>query len=154
MVLQSSCMTNDPPPTISIVIPARNEENDIERLLNSIESNEYTNYEVVVVDGNSNDRTREVARSFGARVIEGPCRGPAVARNIGWRNADGEWIMFLDADWRLKENALQKIAQHAHPDIDTMHVSAIHDPDGWVSQTVSVENRFNYLKEIKNALGI
>jgi glycosyltransferase involved in cell wall biosynthesis len=70
-------------PLISVVVPARNEEDHITRLLKSVNKSERDDYEIVVVDGGSTDETREIAWEHGARVIEGPQKGTAVARNVG-----------------------------------------------------------------------
>lgn len=88
-------------PFISIVIPAYNEENFLPRLLRSIRRQTYRNKEVIVADANSADKTREIAESFGAKVVEG---GPvAVGRNNGASKAKGDIILFLDADVVLPE---------------------------------------------------
>jgi glycosyltransferase involved in cell wall biosynthesis len=88
-------------PFISIVIPTYNEENFLPRLLRSIKKQTYRNREVIVADANSKDKTREVAESLGARVVEGGA--VAVGRNNGAEKAKGEIILFLDADVVLPE---------------------------------------------------
>lgn len=57
--------------------------------------------EIVVVDGGSRDRTREIARAAGARVVESPWRGFAAQRNVALDHARGEWVLEIDADERL-----------------------------------------------------
>ena len=85
--------------TVSVVIPTLDEE----RLLPAtIESVRRDASEVLVVDGGSTDRTRDVAVDAGARVLEGPRgRGPQLDR--GAREARGDWIVFLHADTRLEK---------------------------------------------------
>jgi glycosyltransferase involved in cell wall biosynthesis len=81
---------------LSIVIPTKNEENYLPRLLESIRKQAFSDYEVIVADAGSSDRTREIAQGFGAKVVEGGLPGPG--RNRGAEAAQGERLLFLDAD--------------------------------------------------------
>lgn len=90
------------PMKLSIIIPAKNEEELLPRLLRSIRSQTFTSYEVIVADANSTDRTREIAKDMGAKVVEGGLPGPA--RNNGAKHAQGEYLLFVDADALLKNN--------------------------------------------------
>lgn len=83
-------------PTLSIIIPCKNEEEHLPRLLKSIKRQTFTDYEIIVSDAQSDDRTREIAKSFGARVVEGGMPGPG--RNAGALHAKGAFLLFLDAD--------------------------------------------------------
>lgn len=96
---------------ISIVIPARNEEKNIEHLLQSIKNSGYRKkYEIVVVDGMSEDRTVEIAKKFHARVIQqGGKLGVGNARNLGWKNTKGSVIVFIEADHMVGKGFLQEI---------------------------------------------
>lgn len=84
---------------LSIVIPAKNEEKNLPRLLTSIRSQSFKDYEIIVADAQSTDRTREIAASFGARVVEGAMPGPG--RNRGAEAATGDVVVFFDADVML-----------------------------------------------------
>lgn len=151
---------------ISIVIPARNEEEHLEDLLKSIRASTYEDYEVIVVDGGSTDSTREVARRYDARVIEGPQEGPAVARNVGWKNAEGEFVYFLDADRLIGDETLEKIAEsvNKNPDVDVHHVRTEdkYVANSWVSKAIAAENgaltgkqnRAKLFRKIKRKLGL
>lgn len=90
-------------PLISVVIPARNEEESIARVLDEVFAEirnirEYC-FEVIVIDNNSTDRTNEKAVAKGARVLKEnrPGKGMALAR--GFEAAKGEIIIMLDADY-------------------------------------------------------
>ena len=89
---------------ISIVVPAFNEEKLIERSLQSIRSAATTfsqigwEHEIIVCDNNSSDRTGELARAQGARVIFEPVNQISRARNAGAAAANGQWLVFVDAD--------------------------------------------------------
>ena len=83
-----------------MVIPALNEEATIAAALSSVSDAD----EIVVVDGGSSDRTGEVARGHGARVMTTAAgRGPQLAD--GAAGTSGEWILFLHADTRLGPGA-------------------------------------------------
>ncbi|MCL4391078.1 glycosyltransferase family 2 protein [Candidatus Parvarchaeota archaeon] len=92
---------------ISVVIPTRNEEKYLGRLLNSINRQTYTNFEVLVCDFNSSDKTREIAKEKGARVIGVRKRGQSHARNVGIKNAKGDIIAFIDADFVLSKGLFE-----------------------------------------------
>jgi len=86
---------------ISIVIPTKNEELHLPKLLASIRLQTVQPHEIIVADAKSTDRTREIAESYGAIVVDGGM--PSVGRNIGARCATGEMILFLDADVELRD---------------------------------------------------
>lgn len=83
-------------PLVSIIIPTYNEENFLPKLLRSIKRQTYRNKEVIVADAKSRDKTRELAASYGAKVVEGGA--VAAGRNNGARCAKGDILLFLDAD--------------------------------------------------------
>ncbi|HWJ77624.1 MAG TPA: glycosyltransferase family A protein [Niallia sp.] len=91
-------------PMISIIIPARNEERTIENLLSSLKNQQYPHYEVIVVDDESIDKTAEVAKCYGAKVIhqgKKKWKGKSAACWNGAKVARGDLFLFLDADTRL-----------------------------------------------------
>lgn len=92
---------------VSIVIPAYNEESFLPRLLASIKAQDFKDYEIIVADNHSTDRTRAIAEENGARVVTGGI--PAVGRNRGAEAALGETILFLDADTVVPEGFIAKL---------------------------------------------
>ena len=92
---------------ISIVIPTLNEEAAIEKTLQQFSQIKNTDFELIVSDGGSTDRTRELAKKAGARVIVSDAKTRqtiAAGRNLGANNAKGEYFLFLDADVQLKNH--------------------------------------------------
>src|ERR1700691_5535494 len=91
-------------PTVSVIVPARNEEASLADCLRSLLAQTGVNFELIVVDDHSTDRTREIATSFPCvRVIEaGPLPADWTGKNnavtTGVRQARGEWLLFTDAD--------------------------------------------------------
>jgi len=95
-------------PLLSIIVPTLNEETTIPELAASL-GRLRGDFEVIVCDGGSADATVEMARQCGLRVIEAP-RGRGPQMNAGARLARGETLLFLHADTRLPENALEFVA--------------------------------------------
>jgi glycosyltransferase involved in cell wall biosynthesis len=91
-------------PEVSVIIPARNEEASLGACLESLVSQSGVEFEIIVVNDHSTDRTREIAGSFaGVQIIEaGPLpqgwTGKNNAVTCGARQARGEWLLFTDAD--------------------------------------------------------
>ncbi len=97
---------------VSVVITTKNEEKNIENCLNSIKGQIYpqTEIEIIVVDNNSTDRTKEIAKKYTNKVFNyGPER--SVQRNLGIKEASGKYILYLDADMSLSEGVLGKCVQ-------------------------------------------
>jgi len=89
---------------ISIIIPAYNEERLLPTAIHSVKEsaevfiNNNWQYEIIVCDNNSTDKTAEIARSLGATVVFEPVNQIARARNSGAKAASGDWLIFIDAD--------------------------------------------------------
>ena len=93
--------------SVSIIIPALNEELFLPRLLESIQNQTYKPKEVIVADSFSKDNTRKIAKEYGCRIANGAAH-PAGARNNGAKAATGDVLLFLDADVMLPEQFLEK----------------------------------------------
>src|SRR4030088_2399186 len=91
-------------PTVSVIVPARNEEGCLRACLESLVAQTGVAFEIIVVDDHSTDRTREIALSFpGVRVVDAAplpqgWTGKNNAVTCGARAANGEWLLFTDAD--------------------------------------------------------
>lgn len=111
-------------PSLTVIIPAKNEEHFLPILLTSLRKQSLQPIEIIVADAGSTDSTRVIAQSFGAKVIQGGM--PGVARNAGARVAQGEILFFLDADVWLPDEHFLKYAMHEfterHLDIATADV--------------------------------
>ncbi|PJE76499.1 glycosyl transferase family 2 [Candidatus Uhrbacteria bacterium CG10_big_fil_rev_8_21_14_0_10_48_16] len=86
---------------LTIIIPTKNEEESLPRLLASIHRQTLQPVEIIVSDAQSSDATRDLARSFNARVVEGGLI--SFGRNAGAREASTEFLLFLDADVELRD---------------------------------------------------
>ena len=103
-------------PSISVIIPARNEAMTLPLLLTDLRQQKELAFEILCVDDDSEDATATVARDFGAKVIKASGKpkgwlGKAWACFMGARAAQGDLLLFLDADVRLGENALARLVQ-------------------------------------------
>ncbi|HYW43259.1 MAG TPA: glycosyltransferase family 2 protein [Bryobacteraceae bacterium] len=105
-------------PYFSIVIPVYNREREVARALASCFRQSFQNFEVLVIDDASADRTRDVVERVGGRratlLRHERNLGVCAARNTGVRAARGEWILFLDSDDEYTETALQTIFDRTH----------------------------------------
>jgi glycosyltransferase involved in cell wall biosynthesis len=81
---------------VSVIIPTKNEEVLLPRLLGALQKQTYRDFEMIVADAASTDRTREVAVAMGAKVVDGGMPGPG--RNRGAEHATGDLLFFMDAD--------------------------------------------------------
>lgn len=94
---------------ISIVVPTLNSEKTISKCMDSILSSSYRDYEVIIVDGGSSDKTLELLEGYEAKLIELKGAGAAKARNFGAKSADGNILLFLDSDVLIGRKGLEKV---------------------------------------------
>ena len=100
---------------ISVIVTTKNEEEVIGDLLSSIKNQSYKNFEIILVDNNSTDRTTQIAGAFGAQVFDkGPER--SIQRNWGVEKAKGEDILILDADMVLTKDVFRDCLQETKKD--------------------------------------
>src|SRR5437879_8548302 len=106
-------------PAVSIIVPARNEEACLGACLESLTTQTGVAFEVIVVDDHSTDRTREIALSFpGVRLLEADplpagWTGKNNAVTCGAHEANGEWLLFIDADTVHRPGSLARSLDEA-----------------------------------------
>lgn len=88
------------PPTVSVIIPTYNRGYCVKEAIESVLSQTFQDFELIVVDDGSNDNTAEIISSYGERVkyVLQENAGVSEARNRGIREAQGKWLAFLDSD--------------------------------------------------------
>jgi len=113
---------------VSVVVPTFHEEAGIEAFLRQFDGQTLPRheFEVIVVDGGSEDRTREIAAPLSDRVILQTSEGVGGARNDGVAVATADIVATTDADCRVPEDWLERIARH----FEDPHVVAVVGPDG------------------------
>ena len=129
---------------LSFIIPTLNEEKVLGKLLKNLREIREFDYEIIVTDGNSSDKTIEIAKSFGAKIVENLNHGRQTigeGRNAGAAAALGEYFIFLDADIYIPQpdkfftRALQNFKNHK----DLLGLS------GWVRVFPETETWADYL---------
>ncbi len=108
--------TELPDVKVSVIIPARNEEKNLPFLLESLKRQSLKPYEVIVVNDFSEDKTKEIAKSFDVKVIDNPpipkgWTGKNWALWNGYLHSSGQILIFLDADVRLSEDGIEKLTK-------------------------------------------
>ena len=101
------------PPAASVIMPVWNARGTLEEAVASVHAQSFDDWEMILIDDGSTDRSKALAESLAARdgrirlLGWGANRGPAAARNAGIRAARGRWITFLDADDRWRPEKLE-----------------------------------------------
>jgi GT2 family glycosyltransferase len=102
--------------SLSVIVPAFNEElylpatlKNINQAIDHLQGN--TKVELIVVDNDSTDKTPEIARSLGAKVLHEPTHNIGRVRNVGAQAATGEVLVFVDADTLIPEDLLSRISE-------------------------------------------
>lgn len=98
----------------SIIVPLYNKENTILDTINSVLSQTYQDFELIIVDDGSTDSSVSIVQAIKdirIKIIKQINKGVSSARNTGYKKAKGEWILFLDADDLLCDNALAHYVQ-------------------------------------------
>lgn len=97
---------------VSIIVPAYNAQDTIEKCLESLLGQTYKNIEVVVINDGSVDNTLKIIDKFNdirLKVTSTENRGISAARNLGIKNSTGEFICFCDADDFYEKNYVEKL---------------------------------------------
>jgi GT2 family glycosyltransferase len=110
-------------PRVSVVVPVRDGGEAFGRCLAGLARSRCRDFELIVVDDASRDGSAAAAARAGATVLATPGpAGPAAARNLGAAAAGGEWLLFLDADCELHDDALDRLGEvlDADPGLDAV----------------------------------
>lgn len=136
---------------ISVIIPVYNAEKTIERLLNSVISQTYKNYEVIIINDGSTDKTESIISRYNSsniKIISNVNEGVGIARKIGFENATGDLVFFCDSDDYIPENNIfEKINEKFiknNIDILMFDVLDITDKENKVVNCFSKKNRKRY----------
>ncbi len=112
---------------VSIIITTKNEQKNIGRLLDSINAQSYKNIETILVDNNSSDQTKDVAKKLGAKVYNfGPER--SAQRNFGAKVARGKYLLFVDADMELSKDVVLQCVKLMEKNEETVALAIPENP--------------------------
>jgi glycosyltransferase involved in cell wall biosynthesis len=125
-------------PKVSVVICARNGAGTLRWCLEGVRGLDYPDYEVIVVDDGSSDRTAAIASECGYPAISTPNRGLSSARNTGLEAASGEIVAYLDCDARPDRDWLRYLSA-AFQATDHAGIGGpnLPPPDGWIADCVA-----------------
>lgn len=94
---------------VSVVMPLYNSEGTIAKVLDAIFANTFKNFEVIIVDDGSTDKSSEIAKKYPVKLFRQENAGQSKARNVGVNHADTDIIVFIDSDVIIPDYALEKI---------------------------------------------
>jgi len=128
--------------TVSIVVPVYNCSATLRRCLSAVRQSSVPIHEIIVVDDGSSDNSVEIARSFGAQVLECARQsGPAYARNRGARAASGDILLFIDADVLIRPDTIARV-------IETLGDTSLHGVFGSYDFTPAAPEFFSQYKNL------
>ena len=119
----------------SIIIPVYNVENYIDRALKSVSEQTFSDYEVIIVNDGSTDKSLAIAKKYPYKIISQKNQGLSSARNRGIKEAKGEYLLFLDSDDYFEKDLLKELANALQDDPDVVRF-----------QIQTVDNNYNLVK--------
>ena len=129
----------------SVIIPTFNRSSVIERAIDSVLNQSFTDFELIIVDDGSTDKTKTLLDRYDDRIqyVFQENRGVSAARNLGVKQAKGKWLAFLDSDdeWLDKKLELQNKYIQNNPEIKIVHGNEI-----WIRNGVRVNQMKKHAK--------
>lgn len=116
-------------PKFSIVIPVYNVENYIGKCLESIKKQTFKDYEIIVVDDGSDDNSMKIVKKYDTKIINSSHVGVSEARNIGAKQAKGDYLIFLDSDDYWDKDLLKELTKSMDnkPDLIRFQARTVND---------------------------
>lgn len=126
---------------ITVIIPTKNEEKNLPELLRSLENQTYhEKFETLVVDGKSKDKTQNIAKEHGCRVVIQERTGISNARNLGWKKARGNVLVFIEADTVLNKNFLKEIEnEFKNKNVKCARPNIIPVRENWIQKALAAQ---------------
>ncbi len=141
---------------LSVIIPTLNEEDNLGQCVKSLAMQKMQDFEVIVADGGSTDRTIDIAEKNGFKVLMVEKTRPhdvSTAKNLGAKHADGEVLFFLDADMYLETNCFEVLRDgYKDPDVIGIALKVLPSDSNRVEKMLYECN--NYLAKIGNMIGL
>ena len=116
-------------PKFSIIVPVYNTEKYVKRCLDSIKSQTFKDYEVIIVNDGSTDNSSDIISKYSYKVINQENQGLSMARNNGVKDASGEYLIFLDSDDYIEKDLLKEINNSLsnNPDLVRYQIKEVFD---------------------------
>ena len=133
-------MANEKNPLISINIPTFNSEKTIKLCIDSIKKQTYENYEIVLIDSNSKDKTVEIAKNLGCKIIiyDGKLLG---ARYVGAIQSNGDYVLMIDSDQVLEPSTLQRCIDKAKEFDMLVLEEHCYRTDNWIEKLFEMDRK-------------
>ncbi|WP_416353468.1 glycosyltransferase family 2 protein [Agrilactobacillus fermenti] len=123
-------------PLVSIIVPVYNVQSYLQQCITSLKNQDYSNYEVIIVDDGSTDNSRQILKnevtdlSNFVLILESENHGQAYARNIGLDKAKGDYILFVDSDDYVREDFVKSsVAAIVEDDVDVVVFNIVNVTD-------------------------
>lgn len=147
---------NSKEPFFSIIIPTLNEEVCLPKLLNDLSKQKFSGFEVIMVDGYSQDQTISKAKPFLSKLnlslFKNKSKGVSQQRNFGAEKAKGQYLIFFDADVRLPNNFLISLAKQINSNDGYLFTTRL-DVNTKSQTQLALTELTNFIIEILNTLG-
>jgi len=140
-------------PFFSVIIPCLNEEKYLPKLLKDLQGQIDRNFEVIVVDGKSEDKTAVAASKFACRILKAEKRNVSFQRNLGAKNAQGGWLVFFDADVRIPANFLSEVHHYTLMNKNCRFLTTWMEPDSKESGDRAMTLLGSLIMEVANDWG-
>lgn len=114
-LFQNMCKENSIENIVSIIVPVYNTSQYLEKCINSISNQTYSNIEIIVIDDGSNQKTKNKIEELSSKidvVIHQSNKGQSTARNIGLNRAKGHFVIFVDSDDYVSENFCKELIEN------------------------------------------
>ena len=143
---------------VSIIIPVYNSYKTLSRCLDSIISQTYTNIEIIIINNNSNDKSINIINKYTKKdkriiALSEKNRGVSYARNLGINKSTGDYIMFVDSDDYIEQNAVEVLIDNIKNNkCNVIRAYFKSDVKTYDNQKKYLQNHLYYKKEINNIL--
>ncbi len=138
-------------PKVSIIIPVLNKKESLQNAIESVLNQDFADFELIIIDGNSNDGTLEIIEKFQEKIScfkSSEDKNVYDAMNKGVAKTNGDWIYFLGADDILKMSILKKIFSQNLESINLIYGNIIYKNNkvfkGEYSNTLFVKNSIHH----------
>lgn len=133
---------------VSIIMPVYNKEKYLEKSIKSILNQTYKNFELIIINDGSTDNSSCICHKFAQedsriKVIDIENNGVSNARNIGIKNANGQYIQFIDADDYITNNMLENLVNLAriyNPDVIVNGIEKVNEKNEFIGKIVPIFN--------------
>lgn len=136
-------------PKVSVVVPGKNSEKTISKCIEPLMNQSYPNVEVIYVDNNSQDKTKEIASKYPVKVLSEIREGSFIARNNGARNASGEVLVFTDSDCIAEKDWVENLVKPILEEQEISSIGKIISAEGSTWSAIEQQTFEDLIKEVE-----